>query len=532
MKRLFFLLLIYLGLFFFGYLGIGILLHFSRSSVRILPKFIERTLDEHWGVQQLNGTTSELKYELIGSIHQDTNVHIVFSDHYSDATGIFCFRGNAQRNAPTIGTLANRPQQLSVDWVFETDQDLRTTRLGTWGGGTGWTGQALVIDWPPKLKSKLHGVFPEFIQSSNNKEVIVGSLCGKIYFLDFLSGKPTRPALTISNPIKGTVSVDPRMNGLLYVGQGIPNGNRFGAYVFNMFTGEEVYYRPGLDADAFRNWGAFDSNCLIDKLSGYWFHPGENGMIYKTKVSSDGKFSSPVKFKYQGPMKSQGLEASFGAWNNLGFFGDNGGNVFCLNLMTMRPVWFFNNLDDTDAAMVLDIENQQPFLYVANEVDKQGANGIAVVRKLNAKTGAQLWSYGMNCRGDQLHGKTNSGGVLASVLPGKKKASGLVFSIFSRVSPTDEGRFVALDKATGKIKYQLKMDHYSWASPIDLYDQAGNCYVFFTDVFGTIYLIDGVTGKIIQKKKTDCIWESSPIAWGNRIVLGARGNRIFSFLVN
>jgi hypothetical protein len=53
--------------------------------------------------------------------------------------------------------------------------------------------------------------------------------------------------------------------------------------------------------------------------------------------------------------------------------------------------------------------------------------------------------------------------------------------------------------------------------------------VFFTDVYGTIYLIDGLSGKIIVKQKMDAIWESSPVAWGNKIILGSRGNKIFGF---
>ena len=64
------------------------------------------------------------------------------------------------------------------------------------------------------------------------------------------------------------------------------------------------------------------------------------------------------------------------------------------------------------------------------------------------------------------------------------------------------------------------------------YDKEGNCYVFFTDVYGTIYLVDGLSGKIIVKRKTDCVWESSPVAWGNRIVVGSRGKKIVSFVIN
>lgn len=200
--------------------------------------------------------------------------------------------------------------------------------------------------------------------------------------------------------------------------------------------------------------------------------------------------------------------------------------------MTMRPVWWIDNYDDTDASMVLDLQEKgQPFLYVGNEVDKQGEDGLAHIRKLDGLTGKEVWSVNRACRGTSVGGRVNSGGVLASVLPGKKKASDLVFGIFSRVNGSMKGEFVAINKKTGKEKYVIQMDNYSWASPIDLYDKKGNCYVFFTDVYGNVYLIDGVTGEIIVKEKMECVWESSPVAWGNRIVLGSRGNRIFSFLI-
>lgn len=499
----------------------------------MLPGFVERMLDrDNWGVQNAaEGTFEDLKYEILGENAQKDR--IVFTNDYNSENGIFCFRGNAQRNAPTRGVVSGRPSKIEVDWEFTTNEDTTSSRLGVWRGGTGWTGQPLLVRWPKRTKQMLYGMDIAFIKKKQATEVIVGSLCGEIYFLDFETGKPTRQALSINNPIKGTVSVDPRMNGLLYVGQGIPNRGRFGAYVFNMFAGEEVKHRSGLDPDAYRQWGAFDSNALIDPKTGYWIHPAENGMIYKTKVGKDQQFSEDLKFRYKVKGRAAfGIESSFGAWNNLGFFGDNSGNVFCLNLMTMKPVWYFDNLDDTDAAMVVDIEkNGSPYLYIGNEVDKQGEKGMAYIRKLNAKTGKEIWKVGRECVGYGINGKVNSGGVLASVLPGKKKAADLVFGIFSRVQNSLKGEFVAIHKQTGKVKYAIPMDHYSWASPIDLYDKEGNCYIFFTDVFGNVYLIDGANGTILDKLKMPVVWESSPVAWDDRIVLGARGNKIYSFRI-
>jgi len=532
-KRFLILFLSYALVFVAGYLTIGVLAFYYKPELKILPSFIEAVLPApepvYPEVQSLDG----MEYKLIDPQNHDSTTVILFDDSYNDTNGIFCFRGNAQRNHPTRGTLNKRPSTIRTDWEFTTAYDSRVTPFGVWGGGSGWTGQPLIVRWPEAARRQLHGLEPQFAADDAFAEVVVGSLCGTIYFIDLETGKATRPHLSIHNPIKGTVSVDPRMNGLLYVGQGIPNGDRFGAYVFDMFKGEERFFRNGMDATSRRLWGAFDSNSLVDAGSGYWFHPAENGQIYKTHVADDGTISKPVKFNYGVSRHPQlGLEASLGAFKNLGFFGDNGGNIFCLNLMTMRPVWLLDNYDDTDASMVIDCDEKgHPFLFVGNEVDKQGSVGNAYIRKIDAMTGKEVWSIVRRCSGSDVAGKANSGGVLATVLPGKQKAQHLVYGIFSRTNQQMGGEFVAIDKRTGKERFSIPMSAYSWASPIDLYDREGNCYVFFTDVYGGIYLIDGLTGKIIHRQQFNAVFESSPVAWGNRIVLGARGDKIFSFLV-
>lgn len=536
MVKWFKLTVIYGIVFLLGYLGTGIALHYLKPGVKMLPQFVENILDgdEVWKVQYPEeGDLSMFDHKIYFPEAHNPEDEILFTDDYNSKNGIFCFRGNAQRNAPTRGLLKGKPTKIRLDWEFTTAYDGRTTEYGSWGGGSGWTGQPLVVKWPEKIAKHLNQIKSEYLDQANFREVIVGSLCGDIYFIDWKTGKATRPHVTIENPIKGTVSVDPRMNGLLYVGQGIKNGDRFGAYVFNMFTGKEIFFRNGLDPKAGRNWGAFDSNSLIDPKTGYWFHPAENGQIYKTKVLKNQEVPTGAAFNYRiGKHPDLGIESSFGAWNNLSWFGDNGGNVFCMNLMTMQPVWYLDNYDDTDASMVIDLqEDDHPFLYVGNEVDKQGESGTAHIRKIDGLTGKEVWNVERKSTNTKLNGRVNSGGVLASVLPGKKKAKGLVYGIFSRVNGSLAGEFVAIDKVSGKEKFSIPMDYYSWASPIDLYDKEGNCYVFFTDVYGTIYLIDGLNGKIIVKEKTDFVWESSPIAWGNRIVVGSRGRKIVSFVL-
>ena len=103
----------------------------------MLPGFVERMLDrDNWGVQNAaEGTFEDLKYEILGENAQKDR--IVFTNDYNSENGIFCFRGNAQRNAPTRGVVSGRPSKIEVDWEFTTNEDTTSSRLGVWRGGTG-----------------------------------------------------------------------------------------------------------------------------------------------------------------------------------------------------------------------------------------------------------------------------------------------------------------------------------------------------------------------------------------------------------
>ena len=93
----------------------------------------------------------------------------------------------------------------------------------------------------------------------------------------------------------------------------------------------------GNDSFSNRFWGAFDSNPLVDEKNEVLFWPAENGIIYRYDLQKLNK--EPLKFRYSKINKPhQGIESSFSAYRNLGYFSDNNGNVFCLNLKTLKLV--------------------------------------------------------------------------------------------------------------------------------------------------------------------------------------------------
>jgi outer membrane protein assembly factor BamB len=483
--------------------------------------------------QPIANSNFDLSFEIFGSLDSSGNSGFQgFSSNYAeDVNSIFCFRGNQQRNQPSRGHVLKNPNAIEVLWDFKTIYDGTTTAYGTWGGGAGWTGQAMVIQWTREQKLRLGIVDSSFLDNDEALEIIIGSLCGNIYFLNAETGLPTRKHLSIGNPIKGSVSIDPRKNGLLYVGQGVQHNARFGAYIFDMFNGNELLYISGKDKDAKRKWGAFDSNALIDSKSGQIFWPAENGLIYSFQISEDRAISPMAKMRYEhSKLFRAGIESSMAAIDSFGFFSDNSGSVICINLKTLEPIWNVSNDDDSDATIAIDKEDDGSyFLYTGNEVDRLAPVNTAYFRKLDAQTGAELWKVGRSCRGTALNGKTNSGGILSSPVIGKKQGKDLVYCVFSRVDKNNHGEFIAINKHTGEEAFTILMDHYSWSSPVDLYDEDGRIYIFFTDVAGTIYLIDGLSGDLIIKEKTAYTFESSPVAVNDQIFIASRGQSILSF---
>jgi hypothetical protein len=236
----------------------------------------------------------DLSFTVFGALE---NKFTGFTNYSEDEFSVFCFRGNPQRNNPSRGVIREVPAGFEAIWQFKTAYDTTQTAYGLWGGGAGWTGQPMLVRWSREEKSKLGITQETFLENPEALELIIGSLCGDIYFLDADTGRPTRPHLSIGNPIKGSISVDPRKNGLLYVGQGVQHTERFGAYVFDMFSGNELLFINGKDPHSHRQWGAFDSNPLIDTKTGTVFWPAENGLLYAFSISNQREISELAKMQ-------------------------------------------------------------------------------------------------------------------------------------------------------------------------------------------------------------------------------------------
>jgi outer membrane protein assembly factor BamB len=449
-------------------------------------------------------------------------------DAYADAPGIFTFRGNPLRNASFCGHIDSIPTDIDIDWTFETSYDTTKTSFGIWGGGTGWTGQSLYVEWSDSMMQKFKQENDSLTENFGNKEIIVSSLCGQLYFINYENGKASRKPIDVRNPIKGTGMIDPALNGNYYIGQGIPKNRPIGALVVDLFEHKVSDLFPE-DANAWRNWSAYDASPLV--VGDFLFRIGENGTIYKyTREKGKIKLHSTLRYR-KNDDSAGGMESSMAVYKNYGYTTDNHGNILCINLNNLEPIWHYDNHDDTDATPVLELEDGIPYLYSGCEMDHQGYEGLSYIVKINGLTGERIWEQKIECKKMTLGEKHFDGGMYSTMLLGTGDCSDLLFTNICTNDPPAAGNFYAISKATGEIVYSKKLMHYAWSSPVAITNDKDEMFVLTFDCVGHAYIIDGKTGEFLVTKLIGINFESSPIVIGNHIVIGSRGTNIYKLTI-
>ncbi|MTI71745.1 MAG: pyrrolo-quinoline quinone [Firmicutes bacterium] len=460
----------------------------------------------------------------------------IFPNIYTKIDGILTFRGDNLRNSINLSVSNIKDKKLNIRWFNKTSSS-------SWGGGSGWTGQACVIKWPDEIK-KMMNIKDIFKNKATFTEVIYGSLDGKIYFYDLETGEKSRPSIDIENPIKGSVALDPRGYPLLYVGQGIPEKGKFGYRIFNLIDQKLLYFLNGRDPLAYRGWGAFDGSPLINRKTDSMFIGGENGIFYNVKLNTDFKPLDKtisiqpeiLKLRYKIDNNNyQGIENSIATYKNLCYFADNGGAIICLDITSMKPkwIWYGKTADDTNASITLEVINNIPYLYTGTEQDKQGENGFTYIRKFNGLNGNIIWERKFKCLSrvvkDKITNeiKASNGGLYGTNIIGSKDISNLVIFTLAGYDHPYKGIVLAIDKSSGETKWKWEMPYYSWSSPIAFYDKKDKSYIIQCDYHGNVTLLEGINGKVLDKINLGKNIESSPIIYKDKIIVGVRGNRIY-----
>lgn len=447
---------------------------------------------------------------------------------YDGKDGYFTFRGGLRRDADFGGTVKGEPTKIVRVWSFDTKYDGTQTSMGSWGGGSGWTGEPVYVKWPKERMEQFKATSPALTEAFSQEEVIVGSLCGMVYFLNWQTGEETRKPLDVTNPIKGSVSLDPTLNGNLYVGQGIPKVAPMGQMAWDLNTHRKTFF-SGRDGNSWVKWGAFDSSPV--RVGKYLFWPGENATFYKYLIldNNEGlRLHSTLRFKPNNGAAA-GIENSVCIYKNYGWYGTNNGHIVCVDLNTMQPIWHYNNGDDIDASIVCEVVDSTPYLYCGCEVDHQGNSGQSHFVKLNGLTGELIWKNDIPCKKLNIGSKHFDGGFYSTPLLGRGDCDSLIYANVCQRGTSNTAEFTAFSRNTGDVVYRTQLKQFAWSSPVGFLNEKGKYYIFAGDASGRAYLIEGSTGNIIYEEVLCNNFESSPVVVGNQLVVGSRGTKINKF---
>ena len=506
------------------------------------------------GERKITATIFDDAFSVLSTYRRPDNFRIGLQDPltYNQVPGVLTFRGNNFRNAPSFGLVELSEKSLSQEW----EKGIGSLKSSSWSfswTGTGWTGQPLLVQWDDTVR-QIMNIVPDKKSKEDLVEVIYATLDGNIYFLDLDDGKPTRDPIKVGATIKGTPCVDPRGYPVLYVGQGDENGTAkgIGFRVFNLIDQSLMLYKDCRSDPSYRkSWNACDSSPIFDAASDTLIYPNENGLIYTARMNTrfdaaqktltiDPEFTT-YRYKMSG-LSLHGIESSIAIYDGYGFYSDNSGILNSVDLNTMQPVWSRQLEDDSDVTPVLNDEGDRLALYTGTEVDWQKDivgtyQGKAFVYKIDAMTGEILWEAFVPCytKNAANQGDDVNGGVMGTPVIGKLGLKDLVIFSFCMTNGAYSGNsVVAFDQQDGSIVWEYKMNHYSWSSPVDIYTEDGHGYLIIPDSLGQLHLIDGLTGEqldVLQltrgssAEKAGNI-ESSCSVFGNRLVVGTRGNVI------
>lgn len=504
----------------------------------------ENTSPEHFGLT----TGLQVDGETVSSYTRADAIDFLPGAQYTQLEGVITFRGNNFRNTASYGIADIINKKFDTDyWSIKTGSMPKRAGSGSWTG-SGWTGQPLIVKWPEATK-KIMNMYDSAKNKTDLVEVIYATLDGHIYFLDLDTGEATRDSINVGFPFKGAGALDPRGIPLMYVGSGddtaLDGGKTSRAFIISLVTGEVIHTFGKDDDFALRGLSYFDSSALVDAETDTLIYPGENGILYTMKLNTQydetaGTLSinpsEVVKWRYEGSRSNKnnqywlGVEDSAIIWRGYAIFTDNGGHMFCLNLNTYEVAWMQDTLDDTNCTPVLSLEgaDNHPYVYTSTSFHPgwrapEGETAEIPIWKIDAVTGEIVWQVSYDCR--TVNGV--SGGVQGTIAIGEQGLSDLIFAPVARYPSTGSGMLVAIDKQTHEVAWEHKMDKYPWSSPVVVYDDAGNGYVIQCNQEGNMYLLDGLTGEVLDMINLGGNIEASPAVYEGRIVVGTRTNQIF-----
>ena len=512
----------------------------SEAEIEFKPHPVESTMPSNMieltGIE-VNGEelADPQNYKAPAEIYFDKG------SEYTQAEGIFTFRGNNFRDAPAVGSAGIKKNTITQVWSQTTGA---TSYNGASWTGSGWTGQPLMRKWT--REEKAHMNMADWAKEKDDLvEVIYATMDGYVYFLDLVTGEQTRDPMYIGWTFKGAGALDPRGYPILYLGAGYNSTLGLAhAFVINLVDCTVMYEFGGEDAFSLRGTvGFFDSSPLVDAETDTLIWPGENGVIYMVHLNSSWDSASGtltlnpgnmVKWHYKGIRSATngyekywlGIEDSFAAYKGYLFATDNGGHLMCLDLNTLQLVWVQDTLDDSNSTPILSNENGHLYLYTSTSFRlgwRSNTTATVPIWKIDAETGEKIWETEFECY--TMDGV--SGGVQSTMALGKKRLDGYIYATVAMTGEPLMGLCVCMDCRTGEIVWQHKA-YYAWSSPVLVYNKDGSARLIYCSCGGYMYMLDPKTGKELAKSElSNGAIEASPAVWDNYAVIGTRACKIW-----
>ena len=507
-----------------------------------LPDFKPHSVDGTEPERLISSTAIMVDGEVVEEYESDYEINFDLPERYTELEGIVTFRGDNFRSGAAYGTAAVSSKTLTKVWSKSTSGLSDTD--GIYWSGSGWTGQPLIVKWPEATRKNISAMYDWAREKEGLVEVIYATLDGHVYFYELTSGEYTREPLNLGFNYKGAGALDPRGYPILYVGSGVDSVNgRSRVKVVNLIDNSVMFEFGHNETFANRGWHMFDSSPLVSAETDQLIYPGENGILYiihlNTKYNEQtGELSvdpdNIVKWKYNGVRSGSrywlGVESSAAIINNYIFLADNGGNLMCLDLNTLKLVWVQDVLDDTNCSPVVDVEDGHPYIYISTSFHygwRSYSTAEIPIFKIDAETGEIVWRTDYTCYTVQ----DLSGGVQGTIAVGKNKLSDMIFVPIARTPGASSGTLAALKKDTGEVVWEKETSMYSWSSPVDFYDADGNGYLLYCNSGFNMFLIDGKTGEQLDYMNLGGNIEASPAMYGNYAVVGTRAMRTYCIQV-
>ena len=508
-----------------------------------LPDFAPHSVEGTEPERLISTTAVMVDGEIVEDYSSEYEINFDKGEKYTELEGVITFRGSNYRNAPAYGVADISEKKLQTVWSQSTgglsDVD------GNYWSGNGWVGQPLIVKWPDATRKNMTAMYDWAREKDGLIEVVYAGMDGYIHFYELESGELTRDPMYVGFTFKGVGALDPRGYPILYLGSGVhsPNG-RSRAFIINLVDNTVMYEFGHNENFAYRGWPMFDGSPLVSAETDQLIYPSENGILYiihlNTKFNeTTGELSvdpdQVVKWRYNGVRSGNqywlGMESSPLIINNYIFMADNGGNLMCLDLNTLKLVWVQDCLDDTNCTPVLDIEDGHPYIYISTSFHygwRSYTTATIPIWKIDAETGEIVWQTDYEC----YTVADLSGGVQGTIAVGKNELSDLIFVPIARTPSASSGILAALKKDTGRVVWEHETSMYSWSSPVDVYDADGHGYIVYCNCGYNMYFLDGRTGEVLDTMGLGGNIEASPSVYDSYIVVGHRGCRTYCVEIN